>query len=98
MIVATERSRRSRAPGADWCAFPGVLQDMTFLVLVAALVAAPPQDSTVSSTGVSNGQPEAVVTLNEPPIILPVSLERIRELLEQPAPVQEVLSRRPTFK
>ena len=99
MIEEAGRPRPRRGSGPDSGAFPGVLHVMTFLVLVAALLAVPPQDSAVSSTGVSGGQPEVAFPAPvEPPLILPVSLERIRELLALPADVQEVLSRRPTFK
>jgi hypothetical protein len=86
---------------------------MTFLVLVAALMmptasAASPQDSPVSSAGVSGTQAEPAVSASvdpasrfdpvEPPVVFPVSLDRIRKLIGRPATVEQVLARRPTFK
>src|SRR5262245_58791104 len=96
-----EAGRPSLPTGSvtDWSGFAGVLQGMTFLVLVAAMLAAPPQDNPVSSAGVSADQSDVLIgAYGNPPIILPVSLERIRELLALPTPVQQVLARRPTFK
>ena len=99
MIGEARRTRPRPGFGGGLVRVSGRLEDMTFLVLVAALFAAPPQDSPVSSTGVNRSQPEVVLAAaGESPIIFPVSLERIRDLLDQPAPVQELLTRRPTFK
>lgn len=56
---------------------------------------APLQDTGVSSTGVSVIAPSPA---NGTDIELPVSLERIREMLLQPAPLQQSLLKRPTFK
>ncbi|HKT79797.1 MAG TPA: hypothetical protein VJP86_06225 [Vicinamibacterales bacterium] len=66
-------------------------------VMFATVAAAPRQDSAVSSPSVTD--PPRVTTapngLAEP---LPVSLERIRELLATPTPLQQSLEKRPTFK
>ena len=65
--------------------------DMRLILLLAALAipatATPPvQDSGVSSSGVTAASAE-----------LPVSLDRIRNRLAAPAPLQQSLAKRPTF-
>jgi hypothetical protein len=70
--------------------------------LLATTAAAPAQDA-VSSGRVSTpaqNPPAQRATPTVPPATgpLPVSLERIRELLAQPAPLQQSLERRPTFR
>lgn len=68
-------------------------------VMLATSAAAPRQDRPVSSGGVSAGQAAGAVPPGiEPPLVLPVSLERIRELLAMRTPLQESLQKRPTFK
>lgn len=70
-----------------------------FLVMLATSAAAPRQDSTVSSAGVNPGSTAPRVPPGaEPPLDLPISLDRIRELLSKPAPLQQSLLKRPTFK
>ncbi len=70
-----------------------------FVVMLATTAAAPRQDSTLSSAGVNPGSTASRVPPGaEPPLDLPVSLDRIRELLSKPSRLQESLLKRPTFK
>jgi hypothetical protein len=71
-----------------------------FLVMLATVAAAPLQDSPVSSPGVNPAGSAALAVPPgaEPPLDLPISLDRIRELLSKPAPLQQSLLKRPTFK
>jgi hypothetical protein len=69
-------------------------------LLALIFAAAPRQDKPLSSASVSAGADslpalEQHATPSEP---LAVSLDRIRELLALPAPLQQSLERRPTFK
>lgn len=71
---------------------------MHFIFLAAMLTstAAAPRQDTLSSTGVTTAvSPNA---MREAGPELPVSLDRIRELLAQPATLQQSLLKRPTFK
>lgn len=61
---------------------------------ILATTAAAPRQDTLSSAGVTTGP----LSLAEIEANLPVSLDRIRELLAQPAPLQQSLLKRPTFK
>src|SRR6188474_1081662 len=63
-------------------------------VMLATTAAAPGQD-TLSSPGVT-AVPSWVRAIEMPDV--PFSLERIRELLARPAPLQQTLLKRPTFK
>ena len=63
-------------------------------VMLATTAAAPGQD-TLSSPGVT-AVPSWVRAIETPDV--PFSLERIRELLGRPAPLQQTLLKRPTFK
>src|SRR5258706_1592484 len=70
---------------------------MRFLFLSAVILAgraAAPWQDTLSAAGVSIEGSRGGSGLGE----LPVSLDRIRELLAQPAPLQQSLLKRPTFK
>ena len=74
---------------------------MRLLLLLATLLvttaAAPRQDTPVSSGGViSQALPSAEAQLQT--LELPVSLDRIRDRLASPAPLQQTLLKRPTFK
>jgi hypothetical protein len=64
--------------------------------VLASSVAAPRQDTTVSSTG--GTQSPSTSPAETPTLDLPVSLDRIRDGLSVPTPLQESLLKRPTFK
>jgi hypothetical protein len=69
------------------------------VVVLAAVAAAPGQDRPVSSDGVTGAQAgSAAAGESDSPLVLPVSLERIRELLAVPQPLHESVLKRPTFK
>jgi len=68
---------------------------LLFAVVLATGAAAPRQDTGVSSTGVST---HASSSAEGAELELPVSLPRIRKRLSQPAPLQQSLLKRPTFK
>ena len=70
---------------------------MRVIFLAATILATPaaaPRQDTLSSTGVT-ARPSSIAEIE---VNLPVSLNRIRELLAQPAPLQQSLLKRPTFK
>jgi hypothetical protein len=71
------------------------MRSLLLSAAVLASVAAAPRQDTLSSAGVSVAAPApATGPVGE----LPVSIERIRDGLERPAPLQQSLLKRPTFK
>jgi hypothetical protein len=107
-MMEMARVLHDASPRQDRLASSGVLtgieHGMHFTFLLAALLAAgaaaPRQDTAVSSTGVKTASPPSSVSPSgdAPAADLAVSLDRIRDRLSQPAPLQQSLLKRPTFK